>query len=43
MDLFNISNSNAETDINISSGSTYQWPTTVLPPRVVRFGAKIGW
>lgn len=43
LDLFNIANSNAETDININSGSTYQWPTTVLPPRVIRFGAKFSW
>lgn len=43
LDLFNITNSNAETDININSGSTYQWPTTVLPPRVIRFGVKFGW
>lgn len=43
VDLFNITNSNAETDINITSGSTYEWPTTVLPPRVIRVGAKFSW
>jgi len=43
IDLFNITNSNAETDINTTSGSTYQWPISVLPPRVVRFGAKFSW
>jgi hypothetical protein len=43
VDLFNLTNSNAETDINTSSGATYQWPIAVLPPRVVRFGAKFAW
>lgn len=42
VDLFNITNSNAETDINVVSGSTYGWPTTVLGPRVLRFGVKFG-
>ena len=43
LDIFNIANSNAEVDININSGSTYEWPISVLPPRVVRFGAKFSW
>lgn len=43
VDLFNITNSNAEVDINITSSSTYQWPVSVLPPRVVRFGVKFAW
>jgi len=43
IDMFNITNSNAETDIVINSGGTYQWPSTVLPPRVLRFGAKFSW
>jgi outer membrane receptor protein involved in Fe transport len=43
VDVFNITNSNAEVDINTQSGSTYQWPISVLPPRVVRFGAKFSW
>jgi hypothetical protein len=43
VDVFNIANSNAEVDINIVSASTYQWPIAVLPPRVVRFGAKFSW
>jgi hypothetical protein len=43
VDVFNITNSNAETDIVVNSGSTYGWPSTVLPPLVVRFGAKFSW
>jgi hypothetical protein len=43
VDLFNLTNSNAEVDINTTSSSTYQWPSTVLPPRVVRFGVKFSW
>ncbi len=43
VDVFNIANSNAEVDVNINSGATYQWPISVLPPRVVRFGAKFSW
>jgi hypothetical protein len=43
LDVFNIANANSEVDININSGSTYQWPISVLPPRVVRFGAKFSW
>ncbi len=43
VDLFNIANSNAEVDINTQSGSTYQWPISVLPPRVLRFGLKFSW
>ncbi len=42
-DLFNITNSNAEYDINTMSSSTYQWPTSVLAPRVARFGVKFSW
>jgi hypothetical protein len=43
LDVFNLTNSNAETDVNTTSGGTYQWPISVLPPRVVRFGAKFTW
>jgi hypothetical protein len=43
VDLFNIANSNAEVDINTTSSSTYQWPISVLPPRMVRFGVKFSW
>ena len=42
VDLFNITNSKAEVDINATWGSRYQWPISVPPPRVVRFGAKFG-
>jgi hypothetical protein len=43
VDVFNITNSNAEVDINTTSSGTYQWPSTVLPPRVIRFGVKFAW
>jgi len=42
-DLFNIANSNAEYDINTTSSSTYQYPISVLAPRVARLGVKFSW
>jgi hypothetical protein len=42
-DLFNVANSNAEVDINTTSSSTYQYPISVLAPRVARLGVKFSW
>lgn len=41
LDVFNIANTNAEQDINQSSGATYLRPLNILSPRVARIGAKI--
>ena len=43
MDGYNLTNSNAATNINWSSGSTYLTPSTIVPPRLARFGAKFDW
>lgn len=39
-DVFNITNNNADQDINQLSGSTYLRPLNIVPPRVARVGAK---
>jgi hypothetical protein len=39
----NLTNSNAATNINWSSGSTYLTPSTIIPPRLARFGVKFDW
>jgi hypothetical protein len=43
MDLYNISNSNAEFRQIYISGSSFGFPTTIVPPRIVRFGVKVDW
>jgi hypothetical protein len=43
IDGYNLTNSNAAQNINWGSGSTFLQPTTILPPRVFRFGAKFDW
>ena len=40
MDGYNLTNTNAATNINWSSGATYLTPSTIIPPRLARFGAK---
>jgi hypothetical protein len=40
VDGYNLTNSNAATNINWSSGATYLTPSTIIPPRLARFGAK---
>ena len=40
MDGYNLTNSNAATNINWSAGATYLTPSTIIPPRLARFGAK---
>jgi hypothetical protein len=39
-DVFNILNSSAPTAITFTSGPTFGYFSSVLPPRVARFGAK---
>ena len=43
MDLYNIANSNGEFRQIYTSGSSFGFPTTIIPPRIIRFGAKLEW
>jgi hypothetical protein len=43
IDVYNITNSNAEVDINWSAGSAFLNPSTILPPRIARVGVKFNW
>jgi hypothetical protein len=43
MDLYNIANSNAEFRQIYVSGSSFGFPTTIVSPRIIRFGAKVDW
>jgi hypothetical protein len=43
MDVDNITNSNAEFQQIYVSGSSFGFPTTIVPPRIIRFGAKFEW
>ena len=43
MDIYNIANSNAEFRQIYVSGSSFGFPTTIVPPRIVPFGAKLEW
>jgi hypothetical protein len=43
VDGYNLTNSNAAVNINWSSGATFTTPTTIVPPRLFRFGAKFDW
>ena len=42
-DLFNSLNSNTAVNINWRSGSTFEKATTVLAPRIAKFGVKFDW
>lgn len=43
MDGYNLTNTNAATNSNWSSGATYLTPSPIVPPRLARFGAKFDW
>jgi len=43
VDIYNLTNTNPAQNIIWSSGSTFQQPTTIVPPRLLRFGAKFDW
>lgn len=43
LDIYNMANSNAEQNINWSSGSTYLNPSNIVGPRIVRFGIRFDW
>ena len=42
-DLFNVFNSNTPVNLNWRSGAAFEMPTTVLPPRIAKFGVKFDW
>jgi len=43
IDGYNLTNSNPAQNINWGSGATFLQPTTIVPPRLFRFGAKLDW
>jgi hypothetical protein len=43
LDIYNLFNSNPEDFITWGSGSSYLRPSSVIPPRIVRFGVKVDW
>jgi hypothetical protein len=42
-DVYNLSNSNAASNITWNSGSTFELPATIIGPRIMRFGVKYDW
>jgi len=43
VDVFNLFNANPEQNINWSSGSAFLQPLAIVPPRIVRLGARLDW
>ena len=43
VDVFNMLNANAEQNITLASGSNFLRPSNIVPPRIMRFGAKFEW
>lgn len=43
LDVFNMTNGNAEQNITWSSGTSFLRPSNIVPPRLARFGAKFEW
>ncbi len=43
VDGYNLTNTNPAQNINYGSGGTFMQPTTIVPPRLARFGAKFDW
>ena len=43
VDVFNLANANPEQNVVWSSGTTFLRPLTIVPPRIVRIGAKFDW
>jgi hypothetical protein len=42
-DMFNVLNSNTAVNLNWRSGASFELPTTVLAPRIAKFGVKFDW
>lgn len=43
VDIFNTFNANPEQNINWGSGTTFLRPSNIVPPRIIRIGAKLNW
>ena len=43
LDVYNLLNANPEDFITWGSGSSYLRPSSVIPPRILRFGVKVDW
>jgi hypothetical protein len=42
-DMFNVMNSNTGINLNWRSGGSFEMPTTIMPPRIAKFGVKFDW
>jgi hypothetical protein len=42
-DVYNITNTNSEFRQIYVSGGSFGFPTTITPPRIIRFGVKLDW
>jgi hypothetical protein len=43
MDVYNLMNSNTAVNINWRAGAAFEKATTVLPPRIAKFGVRFNW
>lgn len=43
VDVYNLSNANTAINVNWRSGASFDKATTVLPPRIAKFGVKFNW
>jgi hypothetical protein len=43
LDLYNLMNANTAVNINWRSGASFERATTVMPPRIAKFGVKFNW
>ena len=43
VDVFNTLNSNAEPNVNWTSGPSFLQPVVIVPPRIARLGARLEW
>jgi hypothetical protein len=43
MDIYNVLNANPVQNQTWASGSSYLRPTNIVPPRLLRLGAKVNW
>ena len=43
LDVYNLLNANPVDFMSWASGASYLRPSSVIPPRIVRFGVKFDW
>jgi hypothetical protein len=43
VDVYNLTNANTAINVNWRSGASFEKATTVLPPRIAKFGVKFNW